>query len=61
MNEQITPPTFSIELTVLQAQDLLRLLDVATKSGGLQVAPAAVFFHDTINKAFKESKLPVPA
>jgi hypothetical protein len=34
--------TMNIELTKLEAQQLIGLLDLATKSGGLQAAQAAL-------------------
>lgn len=47
--------SFLVELTPEQATALLQLIDLAVKSGGLQVAQAAVFFHDHIQAAHKRS------
>lgn len=50
----------TIVLTEQQAGVLQQLLDMATKSGGLQVAEAALFFAKSINAAVEQSKLVMP-
>lgn len=45
-----------LELTEQKAQVLVDLLDIATKSGGLQVAKAAVALVDDIMQAVQASK-----
>lgn len=45
-----------LELTEQKAQVLVDLLDMATKSGGLQVAKAAVVLVDDIMQAVQDSK-----
>lgn len=46
----------TLTLTEEKAQALIDLLDVAVKSGGLQVARAAVVLTDDIVQAIKASK-----
>ena len=46
----------TLTLTEEKAQALIDLLDVAVKSGGLQVARAAVVLMDDIVQAIKASK-----
>ena len=48
--------SFLVELTQEQATALLQLVDIAVKSGGLQVAASAVFFHDHIQAAHRKSQ-----
>jgi hypothetical protein len=48
--------SFLIELTPEQASALLQLIDLAVKSGGLSVAPTAVFFQEHIQAAHKRSQ-----
>ena len=45
-----------LELTEQKAQALVELLDIATKSGGIQVAKMAVILVDDILNAVKESQ-----
>ncbi len=40
-----------IELTEAEGQDLVTLLDVAVKSGGLAVAQSALFFFGKLKEA----------
>jgi hypothetical protein len=44
-----------IELTVQEANSLLMLIDIAVKSAGLQVAPAAIAMMQKIQQAEAES------
>ncbi len=46
----------TLTLTEEKAQALIDLLDVAVKSGGLQVARAAVVLTDDVVQAIKASK-----
>lgn len=48
------------ELTQEQGQTLITLLDVATKSGGLQVAEASLFFVKMIQEAAKAMSVSAP-
>ena len=41
----------TIELNKEQAQDLINLIDVAVKAGGIQAARAGVFFTDLVSAA----------
>jgi hypothetical protein len=50
--------SFSIILTEPQASMLLRLLDLAVKAGGLQVAADALALHDLVQAAYKLALTP---
>lgn len=50
----------TIELTQQEAEQLVGLLDVATKAGGLQVASAALHFVGKIQEAMKATENPTP-
>lgn len=41
-------------LNLKEAQGLVQLLDIAVKSGGLQIASSAMYFVDKINKTFQD-------
>lgn len=45
----------TLQLNQNQAEVLLKLLDIATKSGGLSVAEAAVFFSNAISSQLQQS------
>lgn len=47
-----------LELTKAEADELFKLLDLAVKSGGLQVAHNAVVFHQKLNLAYTASLEP---
>ena len=47
----------SIELTLEQANILVKLLDIAVRKEGLAISKHAIFFHDLINKGFEEKKV----
>lgn len=51
-------PTFSVTFTPEQGTALLQLIDIAVKSGGLNVASAAVVLSDMIQAAHKASLVP---
>lgn len=52
----------NIEFTEQEAQDLVGLLDVAVKAGGLQVAAVAIVLTNKIQTAFSEApKAPAKA
>lgn len=44
----------TLQLNQNQAEVLLRLIDIATKSGGLSVAEAAVFFSNAISSQLQQ-------
>lgn len=44
-----------LELTKAEADELYKLIDIAVKSAGLQVAHNAVVFHQKLNLAHKAS------
>tara|TARA_R110000772_G_scaffold22153_3_gene60150 strand:+ start:1341 stop:1529 length:189 start_codon:yes stop_codon:yes gene_type:complete len=48
----------TLQLTKNQGEVLLSLLDIATKSGGLNVAEAAVFFSKLIEQQNAEAAEP---
>ena len=48
----------TLQLTKNQGEVLLSLLDIATKSGGLNVAEAAVFFSKLIEQQQNEAEEP---
>lgn len=47
----------TIELTTQEAQQLVQLLDLATKSGGLQAAQAALPIAIKVQTAIEQEKL----
>lgn len=46
----------NIQITPEQANALVQIIDIAVKSGGLQLAQNAVFFHTLIQEAHKASQ-----
>lgn len=48
----------NLQLDRNQAEVLLRLLDIATKSGGLNVAEATVFFSNAISSQLQAQEEP---
>lgn len=47
--------TFNLPLTSQQARNLLILIDLAVKAGGLQVASQAVVFQTLITRAAEQA------
>jgi len=47
------PNTFSVEFTKDEAEALVKLIDRAVQAAGLQVASQAVYFHQKIDKAYR--------
>jgi len=48
--------TTNVQLTQQEAAALLNLIDIATKSGGMQVAQAAVHLDTKIRTAFQKAE-----
>lgn len=53
--------TFNLPLTSQQARNLLILIDLAVKAGGLQVASQAVVFQSLITRAAEQADAAVAA
>lgn len=54
----MTDKRFSVEFTHVEAENLMKLIDLAVKSAGMQVAAQAVHFHQKLDNAFKASLEP---
>ena len=50
-----------IELTQQEANNLIALINIAIKAGGLEVAETGVFLHKKIQAAFAEKPVEKPA
>lgn len=49
---------FTVEFTRSEAEVLVKLIDLAVKSAGMSVAANAVFFHNKLDQAYKDSVTP---
>ena len=48
----------SIELTEQEANELIRILDLALKSAGLLIADNVLYFRNKLNEAFQQNLQP---
>lgn len=51
----MTEKPFTVEFTRSEAEILVKLIDLAVKSAGMSVAANAVFFHNKLDQAYKDS------
>lgn len=56
-------PKATLEVTAEEGNALIQMIDIATKhpdKGGVQLAPAAAYWVDKLQKAFKAAEAPKP-